>query len=384
MIKEIFKKQVCITGLDKDKIEYTIRLAASGGDIEDGALSTVLQSDKSYLFQPTDKLFFLAGCTVPRFKVKQLCEATGMTTVKAIENSTVTIYGDDTENSITRYQHSWYNLSKERFLQFIEENYPIGDPVIMKLKTILEDPETYHNVDTSDYSLRRTLTGHESFVLKPVMNTDFKSDNIWVSEESKIMAFDRMLEDGRTLVHQNDLLTIININNVMDKEMYEQTDKMFSSEDENNHVLALEIMANCDYEKSALYLWLLMKDHSRKIYNRPESKHVNYQALCKFFDIKRDHRPHDIEDVIQELSERNLIHSGHREEIYRLSKEEFSDRMGNEFYNVTEIETSEKMEKVFKRGDAHLAGQPITEDMKDKEEEEEEEYDEEEIENDNE
>ena len=124
-----------------------------------------------------------------------------------------------------------------------------------------------------------------------------------------------------------------------------------------------------------------MKDYSRRIYNRPESKHVNYQALCKFFDIKRDHRPHDMEDVIDELSERNLIHSGHREEIYRLCKDEFSDRLGNDFYTVTSIETSEKMEKVFKRGDAYLAGQPITDDMKDKEEEEEEEeeYDEETI-----
>ena len=382
MIKEIFKKQVCINEITENGIDYVIRLAAPSENLKDGALSTVLQSNKAYLFQPTDKLYFLAGCTVPRFKVKQLCEATGMTTVKAIENSTVTIYGDETERSVIRSDYSYYNITKEKIIWFIENNYEIGNSGLLALKQILNDPESYPYVEVIHYNTKNVLEGYRAdWVLNPISKDAFTGNNCWVTEEAKINAFDSMLEDGRTLVHQNDLLTIININNVMDREMYDQTCKMFESEDTNNHVLAIEIMANCDYEKSALYLYLLMKDHSRKIAERNESKHVNYQALCKFFDIRRDHRPYDIERVIQELSERNLINSTHKQDLYELSKEECSDRLGNDFYTVTVIEASEKLEKVFKRGDLYLAGEDIPEELLDKDDDDDDDDEEEEVDN---
>lgn len=389
MIKEIFKNQVCITELAENKIEYVIRLAAAQDSIQKGALSTVLQSNKNYLFKPTDKLFFLGGCTVPRFKVKQLCEVTGMTTVKAIENSTVTIYGDDTERSITREDFSYYNIDKDKMLTFIEQNYKLGDPNVIKIKDILADPETFDIVNLDGYSMQSILTGSETWVLHPVSkNRPTFHKSVWVTEEKKIADFDKMLEDGRTVVHQNDLLSIININNVMDREMYEQACKMFESEDESNHVLAIEIMANCDYEKSALYLYLLIKDFRHKIYDRPESKHVNYQALCKFFNIKRDHRLHDLEDLIKELSQRNFINSSHREELLRLSTEEGTERLSNKYYTIAQISPNEEMEKIFKRGDLRVAGLPIPKELlakgdDDDDEEDVEEELTEEIENDN-
>lgn len=369
MIKEIFKKQICITQINETDIEFSIRLAAKEKDIEEGALNTVLKSDKNYLFQPTDKLFFLSGCTVPRFKVKQLCEASGMTTVKAIENSTVVIYGDDTEKSVTRFEWGYYNVPKGVMLNFIDKNYPIGQPNLLKLKEMLDDPETFHTVNVSRYNDKNIMEGYQDWVSFPIdKKAGFHHEKVWVTEEKKINEFDKMLEDGYTLVHQNDLLCIININNIMDKEMYQETCKMFESQDQNNHVLAIEIMANCDYEKSALYLFLLIKEYRSEIYNRQESKHVNYQSLCKFFNIKRDHNIYDVEDLIEELSERNLLSSKYREEIYNLMIEESKDRLGNSFYEVTKITANEKMEKAFQRGDLYLDGKDIPEELLDKKE----------------
>ena len=381
MIKEIFKNQVHITSIDHDKIEYTINLAADKDSLEDGAIKTVLQSDTTYLFKPTDKLFFLTGCTVPRFKVKQLCEVTGMARVKAIENSTVIIYGNKTEKDIIELTTSYYNVNKDLFLKFIANNYSETTPEIEELKTILNDPETFHVVQLDNYNVKYVMQGQNpnaSWVKVRVDDKQFSYETLWKTEENKIDSFDKMLESGMTIVHQNDLLNIININNLMDQEMYEQTDKMFNSEDVNNHVLALEIMANCDYEKSALYLWLLIKDHRNKIYDRPESRHVNYQALCNFFNIRRDHRVYDIEDIVKDLSKRNLINSSHKELLYNLSKEERSDSLNTRYYTVTNIIESEELERVFKCGDLYAIGQTIPEELKEKKKEDEDEDEEDE------
>ena len=67
---------------------------------------------------------------------------------------------------------------------------------------------------------------------------------------------------------------------------YGSISRLFESSDVSNHKIAMEMMANCDYEQSCLYLLLLIKDYGRKMDQLNNKNHVNFKALTKFFEIQ--------------------------------------------------------------------------------------------------
>jgi hypothetical protein len=219
-------------------------------------------------------------------------------------------------------------------------------PQIAELISILQDEETLDYVVIDDWSGKNTIESK----LKG-SGIKFFRTNTWVTEESAITAFDEMLELNKTLVHQKDLLTIINMNNVMNEEMFNETLKMFDSVDRNNHVLALELMANVDYERSALYLFMLFKECHHRIWDRPETKHVNFKSMMDFFNLRRGFRLNDMEDVIGELEARDLLTTEHLDYVEKLSKEDFESSLGNEYFSVTQVSRSPKLLLAAAKGD---------------------------------
>jgi hypothetical protein len=60
---------------------------------------------------------------------------------------------------------------------------------------------------------------------------------------------------------------------------------MFKSSDKDNHVLAMEIMANSNYSQSIFYLLRLFKDFSDKMANQKSRNHVNFKSLVSYLSI---------------------------------------------------------------------------------------------------
>ena len=65
---------------------------------------------------------------------------------------------------------------------------------------------------------------------------------------------------NKTIFDESELLAMINGDDAVTitPEVYQQLVKMFQSSDQDNHIMAMEIMANSNYIDSALYLLLLL------------------------------------------------------------------------------------------------------------------------------
>ena len=71
---------------------------------------------------------------------------------------------------------------------------------------------------------------------------------------------------------------------VLDEEQYKSLDTMFKSHDQDNHIIAMEIMANCHFKDSLLYIEKLFLDYAYKMWNTGKANHVNFKNLRSLVD----------------------------------------------------------------------------------------------------
>ncbi len=86
---------------------------------------------------------------------------------------------------------------------------------------------------------------------------------------------------------EDEILQILNKDNfVVDLEKYEELKSFGNTKDKENLVLMMELMANCDFEKSFIYLLFLLKEFSQDIFPLKESSHVNFKSLLTYIGLR--------------------------------------------------------------------------------------------------
>jgi hypothetical protein len=168
-------------------------------------------------------------------------------------------------------------------------------------------------------------------------NAYHNSQRVWEADIEDLKTIDT-IKANKIIVHQDDLLSRINIVN-MTEDMFLEACKMFRSKDHNNHVLAMELMANCDYDKSALYLLELFRLFSRDaIYNRRERSHVNFKSLCNYFGVKAGNY-YDLDDIINILTAKRVLTPDKLDTLIKLAKEDFAETVDNnsKYFKVLDI-----------------------------------------------
>ena len=69
---------------------------------------------------------------------------------------------------------------------------------------------------------------------------------------------------------------------LIDLDTYQNLRNMFKSSDSDNHVMAMEIMANANYLDSLLFLEMLFFHHSNEIDSSRTKNHVNFKSLKNY------------------------------------------------------------------------------------------------------
>ena len=73
---------------------------------------------------------------------------------------------------------------------------------------------------------------------------------------------------------------------VIDEQKYAELRLMANSSDAENIILVMELISNANFEKSFVYLLLLLKEFNSQIKaRRKEIGHVNFKALLNFLDL---------------------------------------------------------------------------------------------------
>ena len=233
-----------------------------------------------YLPAKGDKLYFLEGVNVPRIKLKDLALEYGIKTVRDVNDATHVFASKNTQAKLC--DGNWmYSITTEDFKSICDDtNIRIDDRYRENIREALENYTedrlifNYEQAGVIRHGDNEALNLYSDKVISSTMYYSVDSEYIKLSE---IISTHNLYDESAILKHINgDDATII------DESMYEQIHQMFESSDIDNHILAMEIMANSNYTKSLLYLEMLFKEHSYSMGNCRTRNHVNFKSLVNY------------------------------------------------------------------------------------------------------
>lgn len=260
------------------------------------SVSTFVNS-KGYVPAKGDTIYLLPGVNIPRMKLKDLALNLGIRVVRDPAKATVVFSGKSSVGKLTT--SNWYyfadaNIILENVKKLCGDQYYID-----KLETAITGTGT--TMICSNWSdMRNTLCNGDMGI--------YVNQYVYGIEPEYQETYDAI--QGKPIYCESELLTNINGDDstVIDYDVYKQLKSMFESSDDDNHILAMEIMANSHYENSILYLLMLISDFSGVISNTHTRNHVNFKSMLAYFNwVPRQVGSQDADDIIKIINEKGLL-----------------------------------------------------------------------------
>lgn len=301
----------------------------------------------SHVYTPTsgDKFFFLPGVTVPRVKMKDLHKNFNVRSVRDLEDANIIFTGSKTISTIVDY--NWvYRTETVKFKEFIEtakEKELIADYYYDKIAAALEF-YTEDDVIVDSYARRLLYDDDISFCIK---SSNYYSTGKFMFISPDYTELYNTLKDKQLYI-EDSLYEYINGADAVtiDSHMYGILQEMFKSSDTDNHVLAMEIMANSDYKSSILYLCYLLYDNSYNIEQRRERTHVNFKSLLNYIGRSTNNVSLDKDDMVELMLKKKLLT---KEYFFDMCNKFSNDlaSMSSDHFEIKTVTSSDKVNEYF-------------------------------------
>jgi hypothetical protein len=267
--------------------------------LEDPSKFELFTISKGYTPAQGDTIYLMPGVNIPRAKLKDLALNQGIKVVRDSDKANVIITGKATTGKVLN--GSWYYTAPIVKIEEYLDKVNVDDYYKDNLRTAMQSSESdnvYFN-----YSTKVSITSNVvTSVFTGSSNHYYHIDDEWkdliddcqnkvVYDESELLA----------MINGDDAVTITN-------EVYTQLREMFKSSDKDNHIMAMEIMANSNYVESALYLLMLLEEYGGRIANCNTKNHVNFKSMVSYFGLRvRDLEYLEPDDVSKKLVSLNLL-----------------------------------------------------------------------------
>ena len=95
----------------------------------------------------------------------------------------------------------------------------------------------------------------------------------------------------------------------------------------------MELMSNCDFKESIVYLLFLLKEFWSSLIPLKESSHVNFKSLLSFLKLgqKKKHNPIDIHQMTNTLKHHKKFTRENAQRISQLFSQEYIDYDNQEY-----------------------------------------------------
>ena len=271
--------------------------------------------------QMKDKIYFMKGCTVPRIKLKDLSVKYKIRTTTDLNKATVVVGSDRAGEKL--FKSTWMHkvpakvffatvdALKDLSSDFDEYYVEMIDDILAgfdkdELEYIAVDwhtarlcqPNNANNGPLGQAILNKLgLTKDQLFETGYRNNTN---DHIWTISDDNLEIYEEV--KTKNIIEQNALLEVVNGDDavLIDLETYQNLRNMFKSSDSDNHVMAMEIMANSNYLESLLYLEMLFFHHGGQIDYSRTKNHVNFKSLKNYLGRSNNSNSH-IDRVFESL-----------------------------------------------------------------------------------
>jgi len=342
--------------------------------MKEGKLSTSLdylieQSKNLFNIQPLDytatkgdKFYFLPGVNIPRAKVKTFNDENGTKTVRDINTATYIFGSDKSQHEYFKTGGRWiYRMCFEDFEKILPDaaKYLRFDPTdVSDLKDLIE-AKKITSADNFFVYFSYQTKNEINHVVSKFNITDFK-DRTWDESNTYNIVdpsdVDEVSELQKVTIYDvNALTSAMSAKNVtIDYEMFGQLTNMFNSNDSDNHVLAMEIMANSNVVDSLLYIEMLFKDHSYTIYNTHTRNHVNFKSLCSVIGKSSYRFNTDIDDVVKSLISFDVLTDDKLNILMKHYHNEIMRNGDSTFFKVKTVTLSDKAHEALGKNYTYL------------------------------
>jgi len=309
-------------------------------------------NNKEYTPTKGDKLYFLPGVNIPRVKLKDLTLQHGIKSIRDIDQATHVFSGKNTTDKLIS-SHWYYDLDTELLKEIVENSEGLMDDFYREnLRQALEfytEP-----IVIFEYGAASTLRNSGLPVLDKIDGAVLRSSNIYytVDEENKdlfpgILSLD-LYSESKLLKHINgdDAATI-------DDTMFLQISDMFKSSDHDNHIIAMEIMANCNYMDSLLYIEMLFENYANQMSNCRTKSHVNFKSLLSFLNKDKGYMGTNIDDIVDSLIAKDIFDLEKVNVIMKHYGQEIADQGGTKHFEIKSVTLSEDAAKLLNTNYVH-------------------------------
>lgn len=281
-------RSVLLTNLETGSREQIVGIDIAIVGLLEGGLNQYATT--GFSITPYQKYFLLPGTAVPRVKLQNLSVDSGIKTVRDINSADVCFYSANTLNKLSHTEYQ-YAIPKAQLELAVEEAKHNGtdDYILNRIAMALTLVEA--DVLACDWNTRNFLAqgspGLKKLYQDSKISSGYIRDRYHMIESENCDLVDKILSGSVTLVHEKELLANLNGDDalVITQTEFEQITSMFRSSDQDNHVLAMEIMANCNYQESMYYLLRAFKDFHQQMSNQRAKNHVNFKSLVSFLNI---------------------------------------------------------------------------------------------------
>jgi hypothetical protein len=268
-------------------------------------------------------IYISPKCEISREKLKSLLDSIGARVVRDAEKADLIF---------TNSKYCYESADTQIYKVFVEFDHTNGEQAFMspddaklfKNSFFKKDDNTdlrqsiesinkkYKSVRNSwssasfaDFTFAGTYINMESIESNYILNNLFNDAGVKVYDEAALL--DKMGEA------------------VIDKDTFEAILQMFESADTSNHTVAMTIMANCNYKKSAVYLAEICRRNGNKTWDHPTRKTVAFKGLISFLGTNmRYHFRFDYEDVFNIAIEKGEVTPEVVDFLYELGANEFA------------------------------------------------------------
>ena len=267
--------------------------------LEDPSKFELFNISKGYTPAQGDTIYLMPGVNIPRAKLKDLALNQGIKVVRDSDKANVIITGKATPGRVLN--GSWYYTAPIAKIEDYLNKVAVDDYYKDNLRTAMLSSES--DVVYFNYSTKVSINNH-------VVTSNFTGSShhfYYIHDEWKELIDDCQ---NKTVYDESELLAMINGDDAVTitNEIYVQLREMFKSSDKDNHIMAMEIMANSNYVESALYLLMLLEEYGHRIADCNTKNHVNFKSMVSYFGLRvRDVDCLDPDDVSKKLVSLNLL-----------------------------------------------------------------------------
>ena len=325
--------------------------------IAGGSLSTQLKylvSSQDKLFHLTDidytptkgdKLCLLPGVELPRTKLKAFNDENGTKNVREASNADYIFASNKTFNEYftSGNNHWYYKMTKndlDKLIPYFSSILNVDPVDISDLKDIVEAHQTLHGeVEcTINYNWSTLNDMRDIVAKKKIELSSGWDDSITFNEIHSDFINEVKFLKTQTIYDVSGLIASISAKNVViDYEMYGQLKNMLNSNDTDNHVLAMEIMANSNIVESLLFIEMLFKEHSYEMYSCHTRNHVNFKSLCSMISKDGYRFSTDLDAVVRSLINFNVLTTDKLNLLMRHYNNEIMHNGNSTYFHVKTI-----------------------------------------------